>query len=419
MRTLAVLAAAAGLGGCGIGAGRREGGRRRRPGGHARLRPAAAGPAGAARGARERHRDAAAPGGQRRQDALRRRLRVVGRRPGRARRALVAVLRERHRGRQGRRRLRAARRRRGAVGLPLGQGAPEHPRHRGRVPRAVRERAWRGASSPSGWSARTREASPCERVKKTLRDAGVPATGSALGTQGTQNVARVVVATWDRAREQPTIRALEQGPKRSAVFARFSADGDLTLLDERGRAGSRRRPRRRPGGRAAPARRPAGVGGHGRLGEGRCPRRPAPSAAPTCATRSPWPRPPPGPRSPCRPGRPGEARLRTRLPAAAEPAAHRRRGRDLRAVRGVRAGLRAVPAPAGADRDAGRAIVGCAAAAGVGEQLLRALRITLPLGLLIGLINPLVYNEGATVLLRRARCSGTASTSRSRPPCRA
>ena len=80
------------------------------------------------------------------------------------------------------------------------------------------------------------EADPCERVKKTLRDAGAPATGSALGTQGTQNVARVVVARWERARDQPTIRALEQGPKRSAVFARFSPDGDLTLLDERGRA---------------------------------------------------------------------------------------------------------------------------------------------------------------------------------------
>ena len=72
----------------------------------------------------------------------------------------------------------------------------------------------------------------CKQVKTTLRDAGVPATGAALGTQGTQNVARVVVATWDRAREQPTLRALEQGPKRSAVFARFNAEGDLTLLDD-------------------------------------------------------------------------------------------------------------------------------------------------------------------------------------------
>ncbi len=76
------------------------------------------------------------------------------------------------------------------------------------------------------------EGDPCKRVKKTLRDAGVPATGAALGTQGTQNVARVVVATWGRARDQPTIRALEQGPGRSAVFARFSGEGDLTLLDE-------------------------------------------------------------------------------------------------------------------------------------------------------------------------------------------
>ncbi len=46
------------------------------------------------------------------------------------------------------------------------------------------------------------------------------------------------------------------------------------------------------------------------------------------------------------------------------------------------------------------AVAGCAAAAGVGGQLVRALRITLPLGLLVGLINPLVYNEGATVLIR-------------------
>ena len=52
------------------------------------------------------------------------------------------------------------------------------------------------------------------------------------------------------------------------------------------------------------------------------------------------------------------------------------------------------------------AVVGCAAAAGVGEQLLRSLRITLPLGLLVGLINPLVYNEGATVLLRAGTLFG-------------
>ncbi|HYI36943.1 MAG TPA: DUF4430 domain-containing protein [Thermoleophilaceae bacterium] len=76
---------------------------------------------------------------------------------------------------------------------------------------------------------------PCERVKKILRDAGAPATGSALGTQGTQNVARVVVARWATARNLPTVRALEQGPRRSAVFARFSRSGELSLLDDSGR----------------------------------------------------------------------------------------------------------------------------------------------------------------------------------------
>ena len=75
---------------------------------------------------------------------------------------------------------------------------------------------------------------PCDRVKQTLRDAGAPASGSALGTQGTQNVARVVVATWDVARNLPSVRSLEQGPRRSAVFARFSSGGDLSLLDESG-----------------------------------------------------------------------------------------------------------------------------------------------------------------------------------------
>ena len=75
----------------------------------------------------------------------------------------------------------------------------------------------------------------CATVKRVLRDAGVPATGASLGATGTQNVIRVVVAPWDRARDLPSVAALEDDPKRSGVFARFSEEGELSLLDERGR----------------------------------------------------------------------------------------------------------------------------------------------------------------------------------------
>ncbi len=75
----------------------------------------------------------------------------------------------------------------------------------------------------------------CEQVKDTLDEAGVPATGAALGATGNQQVARVVVARWARARQLPTVRALEDEPGRSGVFARFRDGGrTVELLDERG-----------------------------------------------------------------------------------------------------------------------------------------------------------------------------------------
>jgi len=42
------------------------------------------------------------------------------------------------------------------------------------------------------------------------------------------------VATWPRARELLSVKAIEQGPKRSGVFARY-AGSDLELLDQRGK----------------------------------------------------------------------------------------------------------------------------------------------------------------------------------------
>jgi hypothetical protein len=79
------------------------------------------------------------------------------------------------------------------------------------------------------------DSAPCDRVKQTLRDADVPANGASLGAPGNQNVARVVVADWETARQQPTARLIELGPRRSGVFARFVDGGDrLELLGQDG-----------------------------------------------------------------------------------------------------------------------------------------------------------------------------------------
>jgi len=81
------------------------------------------------------------------------------------------------------------------------------------------------------------EGPPCHGVKRLLRDRGVRATGASLGASGSKRVIRVIVATWSRARELPSARALEQGPQRSGVFARFrDAGGRLELLDPQGDA---------------------------------------------------------------------------------------------------------------------------------------------------------------------------------------
>lgn len=76
----------------------------------------------------------------------------------------------------------------------------------------------------------------CRTVKQRLGDAGVAASGAALGASGDQNVARVLVGRWQRLRELPTARMVELGPERSGVFARFAdGGGTLELLGEDGR----------------------------------------------------------------------------------------------------------------------------------------------------------------------------------------
>ncbi len=75
----------------------------------------------------------------------------------------------------------------------------------------------------------------CTDARARLQRAGVPTSGSSLGAPGTEEVTRLVVARWPRARGVRGASELENGPESSGVFARFSDDGDtLELLDEHG-----------------------------------------------------------------------------------------------------------------------------------------------------------------------------------------
>lgn len=75
----------------------------------------------------------------------------------------------------------------------------------------------------------------CKEVKGRLTVAGVPASGAPLGAQSRKETLRVIVGKWRTVRRVGAARTLEQGPKRSGVFARFRDEGArLQLLDEQG-----------------------------------------------------------------------------------------------------------------------------------------------------------------------------------------
>ena len=85
------------------------------------------------------------------------------------------------------------------------------------------------------------DAPVCEAARAKLKREGVPTSGASIGAPGTEEVTRLVVARWPRARGVRVASGLEEGPEASGVFARF--DGDtLELLDERGRTARTVRP---------------------------------------------------------------------------------------------------------------------------------------------------------------------------------
>jgi hypothetical protein len=101
---------------------------------------------------------------------------------------------------------------------------------------------YRGKRLPVRVECEDVDSQPCRTVKQRLREEGVSAGGASLGAPGNQRVARVVVAAWSRARQLPTARLIELGPRRSGVFARFVDEGEgLELLGADGRRISEQR----------------------------------------------------------------------------------------------------------------------------------------------------------------------------------
>ncbi len=211
-------------------------------------------------------------------------------------------------------------------------------------------------------------------VKRCCARAACPPRGSSLGATGTQNVIRVVVAAWDRARDAAVGARARAGTRSAAACSRASDDGGrLDLLDERGRTVRSRGTRRRPGGRRAPARRRAGLGGHRRQRGGR-----RDAAAPRSTRRSlrdafAVARTPGGPRS-CRWRRTRDGGLVPVYRPRPSPLHAARAGAGAAFCARVRAGVRALRAPAGARRVAGRRCWAPGIAAGVGAEL-RARRL--------------------------------------------
>src|SRR5919109_1462655 len=87
----------------------------------------------------------------------------------------------------------------GAMRVPAIVGAFPQPLRDGR----------RGKRFPVRVECEDAGSPPCREVKRRLRARGVAATGASLGTSGTRNVVRVVVARWSRARLVQAVEELE------------------------------------------------------------------------------------------------------------------------------------------------------------------------------------------------------------------
>lgn len=83
-----------------------------------------------------------------------------------------------------------------------------------------------------------RPSSPaCGEASKRLAAVGVPVGRAVLGVLSQGRLARVLVGRWPAVRRNQEVKAIEEGPGRSGVFARIDAAGRrITALDPEGRA---------------------------------------------------------------------------------------------------------------------------------------------------------------------------------------
>lgn len=70
---------------------------------------------------------------------------------------------------------------------------------------------------------------PCQEATRHLTDAGVVATGTALGAGSGKQVARVLVGRWPALHQLLAAQPLTGPPSKSGVFARFAGPGGNTL----------------------------------------------------------------------------------------------------------------------------------------------------------------------------------------------
>ena len=233
----------------------------------------------------------------------------------------------------------------------------------------------------------------------------MPTSGATVGAPATQKVIRLVVAPWPKARIVRGAADLERGPRATGVFARF-ADGRARrceLLDDSGSVARTVRPGDGTALVAALRPRPDElvwlVTG---LDDGR-PRGGGAGADGAAAARR---------------LRRGRDRRQGGEAAPGGPVkfvpTYRPRPSALHSARaGVAAFFCCSLAFAGAIYQhplvlaAALTGIGLAAAgAGVGREVLNAARVALPFALLVTLINPLVYQEGDTLLFRGGELLG-------------
>jgi hypothetical protein len=75
----------------------------------------------------------------------------------------------------------------------------------------------------------------CNTVAGKLQDLGLPAARGGVGNSFVEDTLRIIVGPWRAVRGDSTAKLLERGPATSGVFARPAADGrSIQLLDERG-----------------------------------------------------------------------------------------------------------------------------------------------------------------------------------------